>query len=166
MKMCKWASLDEIHLKNNEKLMDFSKYLPMADEEKVMSGEKKATTASKKANDIWKKDASDYLPVSIHLYSKQEAQLEWTGKQHVCWVMKPSITFFGLWSHTTQMRYYHYRVSKYTNEKHNTCWVRSRIAALPLYTSRSICNIWTWVNNLTELPCKLAFEKINPNWLW
>lgn len=55
---------------------------------------KKATTASKKANDVWKKDASDYLPVSTHLYSKQEAQLEWAGKQHVCWVMKPSITFF------------------------------------------------------------------------
>lgn len=125
---------------------------------------KKSNNSLKKANDVWKKDSSDYLPVSIHRYSKQEAQLEWAGKQHFCWVMKPSITFFGLWSRATQIRY-RYRVSKYTNEKPNTCWVRSRIAALPLYTSRSICNIWTWVNHLTEIPCKV-FEKINPIWLW
>lgn len=86
--------------------MDFSKYLPMAEEEKVLSGKrkKKQRQPQKKANDVWKKDASDYLPLSTHLYSKQEAQLEWTGKQHVCWLMKPSITFFGLRSHATQMK--------------------------------------------------------------
>lgn len=165
MNRCKWASLDETHLKNNEKLLDFFKYLPMADEEKVISEKKKSNNSLKKANDVWKKDSSDYLPVSIHLYSKQEVQLEWADKQHICWVMKPSITFFGLWSRATQIRC-RYRVSKYTNEKPNTCWVRSRIVALPLCTSRSICNIWTWVNHLTEKPCKLVFEKINPIWLW
>lgn len=51
----------------------------MADEEKVISGKNKKQQQpqkKKKANDVWKKDSSDYLPVSIHLYSKQEAKLE------------------------------------------------------------------------------------------
>lgn len=40
-------------------------------EEKSYQEKEKQQQPQKKANDVWKKDASDYLPVSTHLYSKQ-----------------------------------------------------------------------------------------------
>lgn len=81
------------------------------------------------------------------------------------WRERASVTPVGFWSRAPQTRC-RYRVTKHSNEKPNTSWVRSRAAALPLHASRSICNIWTWVNHLTKIPCKLVSEERNPNWLW
>lgn len=71
MNICKLAGLDETFLKNNAKLIPFSKYLHVLwknhgrEEE---SYQKREDNSHKKVNDVWKNDASGYWPVSVHLY--------------------------------------------------------------------------------------------------
>lgn len=64
----------------------------MAIGREAVSEKKKEQQPQKKANDVWKNDASGYWPVSIPLYWEWEAQLEGAGERHACWVMKPRYT--------------------------------------------------------------------------
>lgn len=155
MNVCKWASLDQTCLKSDAKLFTSSLEKPWQLGEKLYQKRKRNNSHKKK----------------LMMFGKTMLAVtgRWvfgcTESEKPNWREQESVMPVGLWSHATQMRFC-YRVTKHSSEKPNTRWVRSRAAALPLCASRSICNIWTWVNHLTKIPCKLVSEKRNPNWLW